>query len=137
MHELGSLEEFIEFIRRNQGISAKLEIEPTSLLGKDLRIIGDDGDDLLEAIQQRYGVSFVGSDGTIRQAFGLRPGQFLFKSEPNVIQLISELFGGDPESNVKPLTVGELYEVTCKMRDAAASSPAGRAPGRGDPSGNA
>ena len=58
-------------------------------------------------------------------------------SEPNIMQLISSLFGGDSESNVKPLTVGDLYQVTCNMRERAASSHSERAPARRDAPGNA
>ena len=108
-----SLDEFIEFIRRNQGISRKREIQASSLLEQDLGITGDDGDDLLDAIQKRYGLSFIGHDGTIRSVFGLGPDQFLFHSEPNLFQFLGSLFGGslDP-TKVKSISVGELYRAT-------------------------
>ncbi|HEX6886087.1 MAG TPA: hypothetical protein VF530_22125 [Planctomycetota bacterium] len=105
MNPVCSLEEFVAFIRENQGISLKKAIAESSLLESDLGITGDDGVELLQAIQERYSISFIGSDGTVREAFGLAEDQFLFGSEG--FNLFSRV-------NVKPITVGELFGVTCR-----------------------
>jgi len=112
-----SFDEFASFVRENQGISPKRAILPTTLIEKDLGITGDDGDELLLAIQRHFAVSFVGPDGSIRKAFGLNEGQFLFHGEAvSAFYLLARLFGGKLQSdNVVPITMGQLYEVTCRI----------------------
>ena len=86
----------------------------SSLLEADLGITGDDGSELLEAIQNHFVMSFVGSDGTIRDAFDLGEKQYLFHSEGvGPFALIASLFGKDVE-NVKPLSIDQLHQATCR-----------------------
>jgi acyl carrier protein len=104
-----TLENLISIIRECQGFSEKDRITEASLLEKDLGISGDDGSELLEAIEKQFDISFAGSDGSLRDAFGLSEGQYLFHSEGmNLFWLIASLFGRGSE-NVKSITVGELY----------------------------
>jgi hypothetical protein len=97
---LCAFEDFLAFIRQDQGISRKTSLLESSLLERDLGITGDDGDDLLQAIQRKFGISFIGAD------FDLGEGQYLFHSEG------LDLFGRT--GNVKPLSVGELYRASCR-----------------------
>lgn len=111
----------IALIREHQRVAPKLEIGENSLLEKDLGITGDDGCELLEAIQEKFEISFLGQDGTIKDAFNLKDGQYLFHSEGmGLFWLIARLFDRDLE-NVKPITVGELYRAACKANDKSRS----------------
>lgn len=97
-----SLENLINVIRENQGLSGRDNITKTSLLEQDLGITGDDGTELLETIENTFDISFVGKDGSIREAFGLSQEQFLFHRDGmGLLGLGSE--------NVKPITVEQLY----------------------------
>jgi acyl carrier protein len=107
-----TLENLISIIRECQGFSEKDIITEASLLEKDLGITGDDGSELIEVIEKKFDISFAGSDGSLRDAFGLGEGQYLFHSEGmNLFWLLASLFGRDLE-NVKTITVGELYLAT-------------------------
>jgi hypothetical protein len=109
-----TLQEFIDFVRREVGISSQKQISASSLLEADLGITGDDGSELLETIQKHFAVSFFGPDGTIREAFDLEEKQYLFHSEGlGLFSVIASLFGKDVE-NVKPLSLGQLHEATCR-----------------------
>ncbi len=104
-----TLESLFSIIREHAGFSEKDVITEASLLEKDLGITGDDGCELLEAIEKKFTISFTGSDGSLREAFGLTEGQYLFHSEGMELSMwIASLFGRDSE-NVKAITVGELY----------------------------
>ena len=106
----------IAFIRKHQGISQNKLISETSLLEKDLGITGDDGCELLEAIEKEFSLSFLGSDGSLREVFGLSDGQYLFHSEGvGLFSAIASLFGRDVE-NVKAISVGDLYSAISKAR---------------------
>ena len=103
-----TLPELIDFIRENQGIARSKPVLVASYLEKDLGITGDDGSDLLEAIQDRYSISFT------MDSLGLSKGQSIFHTEGmRVFQLIASLVGRDSE-NVKDITVGELYLAICR-----------------------
>ena len=103
-----TLPELIDFIRENQGIARNKPVLVTSYLEKDLGITGDDGSDLLEAIEERYNITFT------MESLGLSKGQGLFHSEGmRIFQLIASLFGRDSE-NVKDITVGDLYIAICQ-----------------------
>jgi acyl carrier protein len=106
-----SLDELIALIREHQGISGKKEITESSLLEKDLGISGDDGGELIEAIEKKFNLSFAGADGSLSKAFGLSEGQYLFHGEVNLLGVFVR-----PE-NVKEITVGELYLAACKAKE--------------------
>lgn len=112
-----SLDELIALVREHQGISPKQAITESSLLENDLGITGDDGCELLQAVERKFGISFAGADGSLRDAFGLSEGQFLFHSEGmNLFWLIERLCGREPE-NVKAITIGDLYRAICRAKE--------------------
>jgi acyl carrier protein len=114
MNQEATIENLINVIRKHQGIPQKKEITVGTLLEKDLGITGDDGCELLEAIEQEFGVSFIGADGTIREIFGLQKDEYLFHSEGiAVFNFLASLFGKDLE-RVKALTIGQLHEAVCR-----------------------
>jgi hypothetical protein len=93
-------------------------------LEKNLGITGDDGCALLLAVEEKFGISLTGADGSIHKGFDLEEGQYLFHSEGfNPCWLIARLFGRDPE-NVKAITVGDLYHAVCKASRTASDSAA-------------
>ncbi|MDP2769369.1 MAG: DUF1493 family protein [Giesbergeria sp.] len=111
-----TLAEVIACIRESQGIKEAKPISDATLLERDLGITGDDGDELLEALQKRFSVSFTGSDGTLREAFGLEKDEYLFHSEGfSLFLMIANLFGFSIEK-VKPLTVAQLHHVILDRR---------------------
>ncbi len=119
MDEDASFDKLIEIIRECQGFSAQYEISADMLLERDLGITGDDGCELLEAIEQTFGMSFLGTDGTLKETFKLAEGEYLFHSEGfSLFGFIATLLGKDTEK-VKPLTVGQLYEavLASKLRN--------------------
>jgi len=110
-----SIEDVISCIRDSQGIAPKRVIQESSLIEDDLGITGDDGCDLLTDIEKRFGISFKGSDGSLREAFDLEPDEYLFHSEGcNPFALLLELFGRTME-RVKPITVGDLHRAILKV----------------------
>jgi acyl carrier protein len=119
MDEDASFDTLIEIIRECQGFSAHDEIYPDMLLEQDLGISGDDGCELLNAIEQTFGISFLGADGTLKETFKLAEGEYLFHSEGfSLFGFIATLLGKDVEK-VKPLTVGQLHEavLASKLRN--------------------
>jgi len=109
-----TLEEVIACIRESQGIKEARSITDTTLLERDLGITGDDGIELLEGLQKQFGVSFSGSDGTLREAFGLKKDEYLFHSEGFSLLLMIANFFGCPIEKVKPISVGQLHRVILK-----------------------
>lgn len=112
MHKEIALEEVIEFVRHWHGISTTKAITADTFLEKDLGITGDDGVELLEALEKRFGISFSDGKAGLRPAFGLAANEFLFHSEGFglLAGLFRKLFGLQLE-NVRPLTVGRLHCV--------------------------
>lgn len=102
-----SFGEFAAFVREFAGIGSNTPIERATRFEKDLGITGDDGCDLLEAIERRFGVQLgTGSDGLCK-TFNLKPNEYLFHSEG------FDLFGlitGSLGSTVREFTAGELYD---------------------------
>jgi hypothetical protein len=116
------LKDLISFIRENQGIGKRKTITADTLLERDLGITGDDGGELLEEIQNKFGVSFAGSDGSLRKAFGLAPDEYLFHSEGfSPFLFIASLLGFSIEK-VKPLSVGQLYRVIVELKGGNSAS---------------
>lgn len=114
MNPVATLDDLISLIRKHQGISPKKEITENTLVEDDLGITGDDGCELLEAIEKKFDISFAGPNSSLRDAFGLSEGQFLFHSEGMCLfWLIASLVGRDPE-NVKAITVGDLFRAMSK-----------------------
>lgn len=107
----------VSLIRELQGISNKTEINESTLLENDLGITGDDGSELLEAIETRFNLSFESDSGpSLREIFNLEKDQYLFHSEGvDFLGLIASFFGKKTQ-NVKPLSVGELFTGALKAK---------------------
>lgn len=103
-----SLEDLVDFIKDCFSFTNK-EITRESLLERDLGITGDDGDELLLAIMDEFSIEFRDEKDSIRDAFELKDDEYLFHGEG---WSISGLF---IKENIKPLTVGQLYDVMQKM----------------------
>jgi len=112
-----TFQNLVSIIRESQGFSGKDIITEASLLEKDLGITGDDGCELLEAIEEKFDISFTGPDGSLREVFCLSEGQYLFHSEGmNLFWLITSFLGRDSE-NAKAITAGELYRAALNAQE--------------------
>lgn len=110
------LEDVIAFIREHQRLGERIPITSTTFFERDLGITGDDGVELLEDIQKRFGVSFIGPDGSLSGAFGLAADEYLFHSEGfNPFLFVANLFGYAIEK-VRPLSVGQLHQVVAERQ---------------------
>jgi hypothetical protein len=108
-----TFEEFAIFIREFWSVSPRKQIAPDTQFERDLGLTGDDGDELLLATEQRFGIKLGSEDTGIRETFNLGPNEYLFHSEGLELfrsrGLIS-LFGSE-EHTVRKFTVGELYHA--------------------------
>ena len=98
-----SFEEFAGFIRECGHLGREERITPDTRFERDLGITGDDGNELLQAAEKRFGVTFT------RETFNLKPNEFLFGPEASLGDLIT-LFR-HWKSQFRSFTVGELYEA--------------------------
>ena len=111
-----TIENLVALIRTTQGLSKKKVINETTLLENDLGITGDDGRELLEEIENQFNLSFAGKDGSLKDVFDLENDQYLFHSEGvDLFGIFSFLLGKKPE-NVKPISVGELFNAASKAK---------------------
>ena len=109
---IATFDNVVRAIRASQSIREHVMITGATLIEDDLGITGDDGCDLLADLEQAFHVSFAGSDGTLREAFGLEADQFLFHGEGwNPLALFRK-------EKVRALTVGQLQQVieACQER---------------------
>ena len=105
MRVTATFDEVVRALRASQGIRDRVMITGATLLEDELGITGDDGCALLEELETVFHIAFAGSDGSLREAFGLDGDQFLFHGEGwSLLALFRK-------ENVKPLTVGELHRV--------------------------
>jgi len=117
MNQELTIDNLILLIREFQCITNKTEINETTLLEHDLGITGDDGCELLEEIENSFNLSFTGEDGSLREYFDLEEDQFLFHSEGlDLFGIFSLIFGRKPE-NIKPITIGDLFNATIKAKN--------------------
>jgi hypothetical protein len=98
-------------------IPPKQQITPDTQFERDLGITGDDGSDLLEAVQKRFRVNLAPHEDGYRTIFGLGPNEYLFNSEGFSIgsggtDMITLFTNTNP--SVRAFTVGELYEAIQK-----------------------
>lgn len=75
-----TLKDVIEFVREFSG-DHKSAITEHTLLDADLGITGDDGVELLEDAEKKFGVSFVTEERSFQETFGLGENEYLFNSE--------------------------------------------------------
>jgi len=110
-----TFDEFAEFIRQFSGISSKRIIRAETQFEKDLGITGDDGVELLEAVENQFGVCLTDSEGNLRNTFELKPNEYLFHSEGFDL-LPLWWFGIGHKPSVRDFAVGELYEAVYRQR---------------------
>jgi len=83
-------------------------------------VTGDDGVDLLKAVELEYGVSFESEERSFHETFNLKPNEYLFGAEGGPTLLghfaITTIFGPAPDT-VRPFTVGELYETVLRIQE--------------------
>ncbi|MGD0730319.1 MAG: DUF1493 family protein [Terracidiphilus sp.] len=104
-----SFEEIAEFVREWSQIPQDERIAPDTLLERDLGITGDDGSELLEAVEKRFEVAFS------KKTFGLGPNEFLFNGEGIApFQDLVLMLRRKPLPEVRSFTAGELYEAVRK-----------------------
>jgi hypothetical protein len=106
-----SIDQLVKIIRDNQGIGENEQLRSDSQLERDLGITGDDGEELLEAIGKRFGITFT------RQSFGLGENEYLFGPEASFdfgLGALVRILRRRPPPKYRILTVGELYEVVRK-----------------------
>lgn len=115
-----SLADVASFIRHEAGLPNSREIHEATRLDADLGITGDDGEALVRAAEQAFGVT-LHVDGSVRSVFGLAPNEVLFHSEGfdsswlfNGVRRM--LFGRPPSTVVTDLTAGRLREVIVQRR---------------------
>ncbi|GAB3722551.1 hypothetical protein [Spirosoma lituiforme] len=104
-----TFEHFTNFIRQHTGVSRKKLITPSTQFENDLGITGDDGIELLEAVEKHYGVDLGNNEQGSRNLFNLAPNESLFHGEGFSMPLWWFGFGQKPV--VRGFTVGELYTV--------------------------
>ena len=107
-----SLEEVIGFVRDHTRTRRSLTAE--TRLEADLDVTGDDGTDLLEAVEAHFGLAISDAKTGVRSTFGLGPNEYLFGSEGFDLIGIGALFRwfrGEPRPSVRDLTIGELHEA--------------------------
>ncbi|MDB9744271.1 DUF1493 family protein [Fibrobacterales bacterium] len=102
----------VSFIRHNERISKKVKITEDTLLEKDLGITGDDGSELLQAIEKQFSFSFSDESGSIDKIFNLGKNEYLFHSEGfNPFNLLFKLIDRKKE-NVNRLSIKKLYQAS-------------------------
>lgn len=108
-----SLSQLIECIRQSAGLR-KDHIDENTLIEDDLDITGGDGSDLLEDVEEFFGISLHTGEEGYRQAFSLGENEYLFHSEGvdffGICRFLDWLRGIEP-SVIRKLTVGELHQV--------------------------
>lgn len=111
------LSEVIDFVREETRTPSRVQISGLTRLEGDLGVTGDDGDDLLQAAEARFSVSF-GED--LRLTFGLEPGEVLFGPEglpiPGVSWMLRKL-GLDAPTRVVDLTVEQLHQAIARSAE--------------------
>ena len=108
-----TLQQVIDFVREFSG-DAKSVITEETRLEADLGITGDDGVELLEEAEKRFGVSFVTEERSFKETFGLGENEYLFNAEGVDLLGARRLVGwirNEPRCVVRDLTVGELWRV--------------------------
>jgi hypothetical protein len=108
-----TLQQVIDFVREFSG-DVKSVITEHNRLEADLGITGDDGVELLEEAEKRFGVSFVTEERSFKETFGLGENEYLFHAEGVDLLGVRRLIGWvrrEPRRVVRDLSVGELWRV--------------------------
>ncbi|WP_041257408.1 hypothetical protein [Fibrella aestuarina] len=115
-----TFDEFASFLRERLGVRKKQVITPKTLLEDELGVTGDDGIDLLEAVERQYAISL----SPLHETFSMQPNELLFQEEGLGIHVgeLSRVFKNlfrkikEPGPVMRKFQVGELYEVVCRLK---------------------
>ena len=108
-------DEFANFIRNYWQVSDRKRISPETQFERDLGLTGDDGKDLLQATEKRFGVTLCSKETGLRETFHLGPNEYLFHSEGIFPFTFTSLFNV-VKPTVRKFTVGELFEAVRKAK---------------------
>ena len=112
-----TFDQFTNFIRDYWHVSDRKKVSPETQFERDLGLTGDDGIELLEATEKRFGVTLCSEETGLRETFNLGPTEYLFHSEGldlfpfRFTSLLSAV-----EPTVREFTVGELFEAVRKAK---------------------
>jgi hypothetical protein len=106
-----SFNDFAEFIRQWARLSRKKHIAPETEFEAGLGITGEDGSELLKAVEQRFRVTLSSDEHGYRKTFNLGPNECLFHSEGFGPRLQGLMIFGRPAPVVVTFTVGALYNA--------------------------
>ncbi len=118
LHDDLTFDEFAAFVRKHLSFSDRKPIRPETRFERDLGVTGDDGNDLLEATERRFGVLLCSEETGVRQTFKLGPNEYLFHSEgigPD--GMAPSLLFGPTIPIVREFTVGELFNAVRNGRN--------------------
>ena len=108
-----TLQQVIDFVREFSG-DVKSVITEGTRLEADLGITGDDGIEVLEEAEKRFGVSFATEERSFKETFGLGENEYLFNAEGLDLLGVRRLIGcirREPNCVVRDLMVGKLWQV--------------------------
>lgn len=114
------LDEVVAVVREFAAIGPDRQISMDTRMEADLGITGDDGVDLLRAVESRFDVAMGVKDGSLRSVFDLAENEYLFGSEGLEVPFLNRIYRwitGNPAPVIRDLTVGELVAVIRKSRD--------------------
>lgn len=109
-----SFDEFAEFVRDWAGLSKRKQITRETFFEDNLGITGDDGCELLEATEKKFGVCLSSPVDGYRTTFGLAPHEVLFQSEGlgwGLTDILSLFRPSVVPTSVRVFSVGELFEA--------------------------
>ncbi|MFD2936952.1 acyl carrier protein [Spirosoma flavum] len=107
--EAPTFEQLADFVRQATGCSRNKIISPLTQFENDLGVTGDDGVELLEAVEKHFGIPLTNAEGQLCASFGLKSGEYLFHSEGWSLPLW--WFGWGQKPIIHNFTVGELHAV--------------------------
>jgi hypothetical protein len=121
-----TFEHLAAFIRKGSQTPQRQHITLDTQCERDLGITGEDGHQLLEAVEKRFDIEFSSEQSGLRETFHLGPNEFLFHSEGFELfpQELLSLPGRVSTPTVHPFTVGELYDALKKALEAKAQEGA-------------
>ena len=112
--------EFVAFLRPFTGLKEDFPIKPSTLFEDDLGITGDDGVDLMAAVEQEYGISLESA----RELLSMKPNEYLFNAEGGGLidfqelkRVTRNLFSStkEPRPVVLSFRVGQLYDIVYQL----------------------
>jgi hypothetical protein len=106
-----TFDDFARFIREYWSVPIRERIATDTQFERDLGLTGDDGNDLLEATESRFGVTLCSEETGVRETFNLGPNEYLFHPIGIGADGVapSWLFSNNAALTVRELTVGELF----------------------------